>query len=155
MAGQYAKTTSVSSANTRNEIEKTLNRYGAKNFAYATTDGAAMVGFTAHDRQVRFVLPLPSEGERQFTHTPSTRTPRTKAAREAAYEQAVRQSWRALLLLVKAKLEAVASGIVTFENEFLAHVVMPDGRTVGESTKDAIAIAYSTGQVKPLLQIAA
>jgi hypothetical protein len=63
------------------------------------------------------------------------------------------ERWRALLLIVKAKLEAVDSGIVTFEQEFLPHIVMPGGHTVYEATAPAIERAYVSGQVTPLLQI--
>ena len=51
----------------------------------------------------------------------------TAAAQQAAWEQVCRQRWRALLLIIRAKLEAVASGITTLENEFLANIVLPDG----------------------------
>ncbi|HWF01594.1 MAG TPA: hypothetical protein VG248_17460 [Caulobacteraceae bacterium] len=47
-------------------------------------------------------------------------------------EQACRQKWRALALVIKAKLEAVSAGITTVEDEFLAQTMMGDGRTVGE-----------------------
>jgi hypothetical protein len=49
-----------------------------------------------------------------------------------AWEQACRSRWRALLLCIKAKLEACAVGITTFDSEFLAHIVTGDGRTVAE-----------------------
>lgn len=49
-----------------------------------------------------------------------------------ASDQAARQRWRALLLCLKAKLEAVECGITTFEEEFMAHIVMPDGSTFGK-----------------------
>lgn len=48
------------------------------------------------------------------------------------WQQACRQRWRALALCIKAKLEAVECGIVSFEQEFLAHFQMPDGRTIGD-----------------------
>ena len=44
----------------------------------------------------------------------------------------MRQRWRALALCIKAKLEAVECGITSFEEEFLAHVVMPNGQTFGK-----------------------
>ena len=47
-------------------------------------------------------------------------------------EQEVRRRWRALLLVIKAKLEAVESGISTMDSEFLAFVVLPSGMTFGE-----------------------
>lgn len=56
----------------------------------------------------------------------------TVAQAHQAWEQACRQRWRALSLCIKAKLEAVAAGITTFEHEFLAHFLTGDGRTVGD-----------------------
>ena len=46
MSGQYAKNTNVSSELSRLEIEKILIKYGVDNFAYATSNGIAMIGFT-------------------------------------------------------------------------------------------------------------
>jgi hypothetical protein len=54
---------------------------------------------------------------------------------------------------VKAKLEAVESGIVTFEQEFFAHIMLPGGVTVYEQAAPALEAAYATGQPAPLLQI--
>lgn len=56
---------------------------------------------------------------------------------------------------MKAKLEAVAAGISTIEQEFLAWVVMPDGSTVGELAIPAIAESYRTGRTPNLLAIGA
>ena len=57
---------------------------------------------------------------------------RTDKQMWAAYEQEVRRRWRALVLCVKAKLEVVESGISTFEQEFLAHIVVAGGKTIGQ-----------------------
>ena len=54
---------------------------------------------------------------------------------------------------IKAKLEAVASGIVTFEDEFATHMVLPDGHTVRDHLMPAIEQAYATGRVSPILAI--
>lgn len=129
---RYAETTSVTSDKSRAEIERTLSRYGATSFMYGWDQQAAIVGFVADDRQVRFTLPMPDKAAREFTHTPSKNLRRSADQVEAAYEQAVRQRWRALALVIKAKLEAVQAGIVTFEEEFLAHILLPSGDTVGE-----------------------
>jgi hypothetical protein len=150
---RYAEGTSVNSSASRVEIERTLTRYGATSFAYGWQDGQAAIGFVADGKQIRFVLPLPSRDERRFTHTPAKGTRRSPQQAEAAYEQAVRQSWRALALVIKAKLEAVAAGIVTFEEEFFAHIVLPSGETVFEQAAPAVEHALLTGQVKPLLEL--
>lgn len=152
-AARYAQGTSVDSSASRAEIERTLTRYGAESFMYGWQGSKAAVAFTANGRQIRFILPLPDRNERRFTHTPAKNQRRTPEAAEKEYEQACRQSWRALNLVVKAKLEAVAAGIVSFEAEFLAHVVLPNGRTVFEETEAAVETAYRTGTVKPFLQI--
>lgn len=148
---RYAETTSVDSSTSRAEIERTLARYGAGSFAYGWDADRAMVGFTMAGRQVRFLLPLPDRGAREFTHTPARGERRSADSAEKAYEQAVRQRSRALALVVKAKLEAVAAGITMFEAEFLAHVVLPAGSTVGEWAGLQIEQAYSTGTMPQLL----
>lgn len=150
----YASETTVDSAKSRAEIERTLTRYGAESFSYGWEAGRAAIAFVADGRQIRFVLPLPDKNLRQFTHTPSTKKPRTPQAAEAEYEKAVRQRWRALALVVKAKLEAVNAGIVTFEQEFYAHTVLPNGRTVYEHTREVVENAYLTGAVPLMLAIA-
>ena len=147
---QYASQTTVSADKSRGEIERTLTRYGATGFAYAWDGGHAMIAFTARSRQVRFLLPLPDRNHRDFNTTPQGR-PRSAAAAETAYEQATRQRWRALSLVIKAKLEAVESGIVTFEDEFAMNFVLPDGSTVLDHVRPAIQEAYETGTVPALL----
>jgi hypothetical protein len=149
--GQYAADTTVNSEASRAEIERTLRRYGADSFAYGWDREQAMVGFRMNDRQVKFMLPMPDRQAREFTHTEARRYRRSEAAAEAQYEKAIRQRWRALALVIKAKLEAVESGITEFESEFLAHIVLPDGRTAGEWLSPQIEHAYETGQMPAML----
>lgn len=144
----YAKETNVASEVSRLEIEKTLIRYGAENFAYATAAGKAMIGFSMYGRQVKFLLPLPRKEE--FTLTPTGRA-RTEKSQYDAWEQACRQRWRTLLLVIKAKLEAVECGISVFEQEFMANIMLPDGGTVGEFMLPQIAQAYRTGTMPAML----
>lgn len=148
----YAEATDVSSERSRSEIEKTLVRYGATAFAYGWQATNAVISFEARGRRVRFVLPLPDRASEAFCLT-SHNPPRPLSAEQATarYEQAVRQKWRALALCIKAKLEAVNSGITQFEDEFLAHVVLPSGDRVGDWLKPQLAIAYQQGSMPPLL----
>ena len=94
---------------------------------------------------------MPDRSAREFTHTPARGMPRSPEAREAAYNQAVRQRWRALLLVIKAKLEAVDAGISTLEEEFLAATVLPDNRTVGAWLLPQLDRAYASGKLPPML----
>jgi hypothetical protein len=149
---QYAAATKVSVEKSRGEIEQILTRWGATSFAYGWQGERAAISFTVNDRQVRFELPLPQPGERRFTHT-ATGQRRAPAAAQKEWEQGVRQRWRALVLAIKAKLEAVESGISSFEDEFLAWIVLPGGTTVADHVQPSIAQAYETGVVAPLLAL--
>lgn len=128
----FAADTKVPVVQTRGEIENTLTRYGASAFAFAIDARHARIMFEHSERRVRFDLPLP-EGT------------------DAKTEREKRRLWRALLLCLKARLEGVDSGIESFEEAFLAHVIMPDGQTVAEHTIPTIATAYKSGKVQPLL----
>lgn len=127
---RYANDTSVSVGRSRAEIEEILTRYGADRFGYIQGSDAAQVMFLFHGWAVRFTVPLPSKDE--FRTTPGGRRRRSEADTAKAWEQACRQRWRALALAIKAKLEAVECGITTFEEEFLAHLVLPTGETMGQ-----------------------
>lgn len=132
MAGRYAAETSVSPEKSRMEIEATLTRYEADSFAYVQEQGHAVVLFTMKGRKVRFDLPLPSRDDPTFKRTPTGRS-RDRQSVQAAYEQAVRQRWRALFLTIKALLEAVEIELVTFDQAFLAHIMVEAGGTVGQA----------------------
>jgi hypothetical protein len=155
--GKYASTTTVPVEKSRGDLERVLARWGASSFGYGWTAGRAQIAFVHEGRRVRFDLPLPDETDPTFTtYRRGQWGDVQQRSPEAAYrlwEQACRQRWRALLLVVKAKLEAVEVGISTFEDEFLAHVVLPDGSTVGEAIRPQIAEAYRTGVMPPLLAI--
>lgn len=124
---RYAAKTSVPVSRSRDEIERTLSRYGASAFGYGWDEGRAVVSFRAQNRYIRFAMEIPLIAQEE------------------------RQRWRALVLVIKAKLEAVESGITTFENEFLAHIVLPDNRTVGEWLAPQIDSAYEEGGMPKLL----
>lgn len=148
---KYAANTDVSAEKSRGEIELTLQRYGATGFMYGWDENKAIVGFKMKNRQIKFVLAMPDKSEKRFWYTPGRNLKRTSSQAFDAWEQATRQKWRALSLAVKAKLEAVDAGIATFEQEFLAHVVLPDGRTVGEYVTPQIEEAYLHGTMPKLL----
>lgn len=144
----YARDTEVPPDRSRAEIERTLRRYGATHFLYGYDQQSALIGFVANDRQIKFIVPLPDRD--QFSRT-ATGKQRVASAVEQAWEQAQRQRWRALALAIKAKLEVVESGIATFEDEFMAYVVLPNGQTVGQYMTPQIEQAYDNGAMPQLL----
>lgn len=148
----YAEGTSVPIERSKAEIESMLIKYGADQFVSGWGEKEARIQFRAKGRYVRFVLPIPVKTEKRFTHQARYDwKPRTQGEAMKAWEAELRRLWRALALVVKAKLEAVQSGIVGFEDEFMAHIVMPDGKTVAEHARPMIEQAYTSGQVVPLL----
>lgn len=147
----YAQNTEVSVDRSRLDIEKTLKRYGADSFAYATQGNKALIIFRMCNRQIRFVLELPDINSREFAYTPSRGTRRTPAAQEAEWEQACRSRWRSLYLVIKAKLEAIETGISIFENEFMANILLPNNQTVGEFMLPQIDEVYELGTMPPML----
>ncbi len=140
---RYAENTKVPASKSRDEIERTLQRYGAEQFAYGWEAGRAMIQFKADRRLVRFVLAMPDRLDNEFRFTPTEKL-RAEDTAHQLWEKACRQRWRALALVVKAKLEAVESGIAEFEQEFMANIVLPNGTTVGEWMAPQIEEAYET-----------
>ena len=152
----FAEGTSVPVERSRAEIEKLVVKYGATHFASGWMPGGAVLTFQVKDRFVRFDLPLPDENDKSFALSNrrryGARVPNTDAQRRAARDQDHRRRWRALCLVIKAKLEAVESGITTFEEEFLAHLVVPGGKTFAQWALPQLAQAYERGiEMPPLL----
>lgn len=152
---KFAAQTTVSTEKSRAEIEATLRRYGATGFAYAWQERRAMIQFEMNSRRIKFELPLPDPKAREFTHTQNKhewmQKPRVASVALKEWEQACRQRWRALALAIKAKLEAVECNITDFESEFLAHICLPNGQTVGGYMLPQIADTYASGNMPPLL----
>ena len=146
----YASATMVSPDKTRAEIERLVSRYGATKFVSGWEEAGAAVLFEMKGRRIRFNLAMPDKGDPRFLYTPQRQSRRTAADQERAYQQHIRSSWRALFLVIKAKLEAVEAGIGVFESEFLAHIVVPGtGQTFGEWAIPRIAQAYDHGAPLP------
>jgi hypothetical protein len=150
MAGRFAEGTQVEPEQSQADIAKLVRRYGATGYMQGWEGDRAAVAFQSHGRRVRFELVLPSVEDPQFARD-GRGTVRTTAKRQAARDQEVRRLWRALALAIKAKFEVVESGIMEFEREFLANIVLADNRTVGEHVAPAIESSYASGTVPPSL----
>lgn len=123
----YAEKTPVSVVDTIAEIRRVIVKHGGDQFVFGVSDDRVLIGFTKDARQVRIQVPQDPKSDQ-----------RNKAL------------CRALLLVTKAKLEAVAAGVSVFEEEFLANIVLPGGELVGHQTRAAIAAAYD-GKTMPAL----
>lgn len=126
---RYASGSEVPVQRSRAHLEQLLRAHGCEGFAYGWTGDYDRVEFVWQSQRVRFTLPRPKR--EKFSLTPSG-LQRTEKQIQSALESEDRRRWRALLLVVRAKIEAVESGISIFEEEFLAFIVMPNEQTVGE-----------------------
>lgn len=138
---KYAEGTIVPAVKSRLEIERMVLKYAGEGaeFAYVQKEDQADIVFAAHGRRVRFTLPLPTmeEAKKGAMRKNSCWQVTEVAPRRAWVEKETMRRWRCLLLAIKAKLEVVESGIASFEEEFLAHVVNPAGVTVYQAIKNA------------------
>ena len=135
----YAEKTTVSVQKSKADIENLLKKYGANEFGYATKGNQAMVAFSMEGRKIRVLINMPVYEDLALT---ANGKKRTAIQIDNAYAQMERQRWRALLLIVKAKLEAIEQGITTFEEEFMANIVLPDGRTIAETILPQMETQY-------------
>lgn len=132
----YAEDTKVSVAQSRGQIETMLRKARAERIVTMDEPLEAVVAFmlagqSMSPRLIRLRIDIPGD----------------------AGDQRRRAIWRAVGLVVKAKIEAVAQGITTVEQEWLAHVVLPDNTTVGDWIEPQLQVAYEQGRMpsEPLL----
>lgn len=133
---EYAKNTKVPVSKSKTELESIFKRWGVDGFMLAWENGYDVIAFKYRGLQARIPVPQPQRADFYTA---------------VAYEQALRQRWRAIILFIKSTLEAVDSGIVSFEQAFLPHLVLPDGRTVTDSLMPGIYVALEAGQIPPML----
>jgi len=138
---RFAADTKVPVDRTRSELDQLLARHGAsQRGVYQDDDNSrAIVQFRMAGRVVRLAVKLP-----KLAKYPTARE-------EKRLEQEARTAWRRLLLVVKAKLELVADGTSSVEREFLADILLPDGKTVHELLAPQLQSSYANGKMPPLL----
>jgi hypothetical protein len=134
MTRRYAEDTDVPVGRSQDQVKDLLRKAGADRLAVYEDQGHVALAFGFTGRLYRLDVPRP-------------------AGKNAAQEE--RRAWRLLLLLVKAKLEAVREGATTIEREFLADTILYDGSKMGDWAEDQLRIAYEAGQMPTQLLIEA
>ena len=119
----FARNTIVTEGETRAEIKRLLDVHEVV--------WSAVGANISHDGVVkcRACERLGSREVRILVHMPESGRERNRL-------------WRVVLLLLKAKLEAVSSGVSTFDAEFLAFIALPGGQTAGQFMAPKIKQAY-------------
>ena len=114
---RYAKNTSVPISRSKAQIEETLLRYGISEFGMGVSPRGDGIIFKKEGRIYKINVPNPNSDD---------------YSTDVKYEQARRQRWRILLLSIKAKLEEIEAGLISFDDQFLAYMALPNGTTVGD-----------------------
>ena len=129
---RYAEKTSVSAHRSIEEIDRILKRYGATQFITGRDDEGhkAIISFRISNIAYKLEIPIPDKSEFAFSGTGYRKRKRTPLQIEQAWEQAYRQRWRAMALVIKAKLEATTAGISSIEQEFMPNIMLPGNITV-------------------------
>ncbi|HAL44576.1 MAG TPA: hypothetical protein DCP47_01420 [Phycisphaerales bacterium] len=129
----FAAKTSTPIENTKNEIEKTLIRYGVEQFGYMTSvEKGSAVAFVYHKMHFKIEVPHPSK---------------QKFDTDTKWNQEHRRLWRVILLRIKANLEEVDCGHRKLEDIFLADLLLPSGLTVSQLLKPQINQMIESGQM--------
>ncbi|WP_344299355.1 hypothetical protein [Sinomonas flava] len=128
----YVRGASLTCSDSQSEIEAVLLAAGAAGFRCVSQQGRAVLAFSSGGHRFRIVLPLPGPS------APGGLRP----YRRSAPQEDARRRWRQLAQLIRAKVDAVEAGIASFDEEFLAYIVMPGGGTVFEAAAPRIATAY-------------
>ncbi len=136
MTVNYVRGASLTCSDSQSEIEAVLLAAGAAGFRCVSQQGRAVLAFSSGGRQFRIVLPLPGPS------APRVDPAGPRPHRRSAPQEDARRRWRQLAQLIRAKVEAVEAGIASFDEEFLAYIVMPGGGTVFEAAAPSIATAY-------------
>lgn len=154
----YAQGTTVRIDASKAEIERLVTRYGASQFNTGWDSGRRKVAvqFDMNSRRIRFILDMPApeeyaKYERKGPYGTVHVRERSLTEQLKLADQEMRRRWRALVLVVKAKLEAVESNISSFEEEFMAHIVTASGQTIGELVLPKLDKVASSGRLPPLL----
>jgi hypothetical protein len=148
----YGEGTSVSVEKSLTEITALVKKAGAIRVAQMEDVDALAVQFFLTDRMLRFRVPIPTaddipardNGNNRYIDIPLS-------ARQKKAEAIRKQRARALLLVIKAKLESVESGVETFDEAFLPNIVMSDGATVWDRISEQLALEYQSGKPMPFL----
>lgn len=146
----YAQGTSVSVNRSVAEIAHNVKRFGADEFGYVERLREAIVGFAYDGYRVELGIDLPAPGDFAMTRTGRRRTAKQQGEQCA---QEARRRWRALSQVVKILCMAVDERVLTFEQAFLAHLVLGNGQTVGHTLLPMLHEAKERGALPSSLRM--
>jgi hypothetical protein len=135
----YSTTTSGEKA--LGEIQKVLLKFGCNKFGNFTDyeAGTVTIQFEWNGRQVSFPASFKGYAAAYLKEKPySSRMRCTRAEHEAkALDQGSIAVYSILRDWIKAQVTAVETGLISFEEVFMAHVILPNGMRMIEHAKES------------------
>lgn len=128
---RYAENTKIARSKSRDQIEAILLRCGAREIFTndLNRDNLLFVAWKIHDRPYKFVLPMPSPDDPQFTTTPTGKQ-RDSDTAHAAWEKAIRQYWRIAREYIYMLTEMMEACGMEFHEAFGPLLALKDGSNV-------------------------
>jgi hypothetical protein len=131
------ESTEVTPEKSQSQINQLLKEYGVSKYQWTTDyeNNQVVLAFEleveigSQKRRLTFKVSPPPFAKKRRTWDSM------KGYRDV-YAANWAQSYRLLYFWLKAKLESVAYGLTTAEQEFLSQMVLPQGKTLGEILKD-------------------
>jgi hypothetical protein len=156
----FAANTKVPVERSRAEIDSLLVKNGASSIGILNDveNNRAAFAFTLRGAHYRVELPLPTR-EQMMPQTVGKEPQgwggwtqeRKNRYLDEKLDQARRQRWRCVLLMLKSKLEIVRMGFSSVEREFMADLVLPNGQTAYETFAEITRRGLSIGDLPKLL----
>lgn len=142
------ESTTVAVENSQAAIRKLLVGYGCEDFQFGESrrgeERIAAIGFRSGARAVRMRVtlkpPTPADVSKKLQRA---RSKTRENIMDEMFEQEARRIWRVLHWNLKTRMEAIAEGVETFEEAFLAHLL--DERTGRTSRSWTTAASNWTG----------
>jgi hypothetical protein len=145
-ARQYATGTSVPVEKSLTEIRKLLLAAGATHYAYGEEPEGAAIQFAIEGLHYRFTVRRPRWEDLEKRYREPWRVVQARAL-----DDEWKRRWRARLLWIKAQLEFAEVEPEEFSRAMLAHLVMPNGQTIGTWAVPQIEAMYERGTMPRLL----
>jgi hypothetical protein len=146
---RYAEGTDVSPEKSRADLEAVLRKNGAQEFNFYAGPERDIFTYRIQGWLVRHVLERPKPATLQ-SKKPGAPTLKPEQLKRLA-DKEWRRRWRALLLVVKAKLEIVANGDSSVPREFMADLLLANGETMRDVMLPRLEAMYSSGEMPSLM----
>lgn len=146
MTSKYAEGTTVSVGRSRDELERTLERFGANGQSWMRDDekGITTMAFRRRGKTYMFTIAVPPLAD--FVKTPSKRYSRSQEDAKVHQDAELRRRFRSLANYIKALLDATDTGIIKAEEALLPYLVLPGGKTFYEEVVAGRQISLPPGE---------